>query len=93
MVPDTSDVNVTAVVGLPEHTVSASGVFDTNGFGLTVITCVMGIPAHPLAVGVIVIETVPAVLFAFVNVHEGIGFVIPPSAAPVMPGDETVDHE
>ena len=50
----------------------------------------MGVPGHPFAVGVIVIVTVPAVLLAFVSVQDGIGFVVPLGAAPVIPSVELV---
>ena len=52
-----------------------------------------GIPAHELAVGIIVMVTVPGVLVEFVKVQAGIGLEVPEAGAPVMPDDETVDHE
>ena len=52
-----------------------------------------GGPAHELAVGMIVMVTVPAVLVEFVNIQEGIGLAIPDAAAPVIPEEETVVHE
>jgi hypothetical protein len=41
-------------VALPEQIVCDDGVAVTTGAGLTVITTVIGVPAHPFAVGVIV---------------------------------------
>ena len=39
---------------VPEQIVWDTGVVVTTGVGFTVITTVMGVPAHPLAVGVTV---------------------------------------
>jgi hypothetical protein len=41
-------------VAVPEQIVDADGVAVTTGLGFTVITTVIGAPAHPPAVGVIV---------------------------------------
>ena len=84
---------MTDVEGFPEHTDSASGVFDTAGFGLTVITCVIGAPPHPLFAGMMVMVTVPAVLVELVSGQAGMGFAVPFAEAPDIPGVETVDHE
>lgn len=88
--PETFEVNVTKLVGLPEQTDWVSGLLLTDGFGLTVITWVMGVPVQPLAVGVMVMVTVPGELVLLVNVHEGTGLAVPLGAAPEIPGDDTV---
>jgi len=41
-------------VAVPEHIVCVPGVAVATGMGFTVITTVIGVPAHPLAVGVTV---------------------------------------
>ena len=67
-----------------------TGTVVITGTGLTVTILVNCEPTHPFAVGVIVIVTVPAVLLAFVSVQDGIGFVVPLGAAPVIPSVELV---
>lgn len=62
----------------------------TVGTGLTFMICVIGIPAHPFAVGVIVIVTVPGVIVELVNSQAGIGLLFPFAGAPVVPGLDTV---
>ena len=53
MVPAT--VLVSAIlVAVAEHIVWLEGVAVTTGLGLTVMVTVIGVPAHPLAVGVMV---------------------------------------
>ena len=42
--PATFDVRFTRLVGLPEQTPCVNGVFETAGFGLTVMIWVMGVP-------------------------------------------------
>ena len=67
LAPDTPDwttvhANVVPATGLlsdteeavAEHIVWLAGVAVANGVGFTVTTTVMGVPAHPLAVGVTV---------------------------------------
>ena len=88
--PETFEVNVTKLVGLPEQTDWVSGLLLTDGLGLTVITWVMGVPVQPLAVGVMVMVTVPGELVLLVNVHEGTGLAVPLAAAPEIPEDDTV---
>jgi hypothetical protein len=53
VVPATVLLSATEVA-VPEHIVWAPGVAVATGMGFTVITTVIGVPAHPLAVGVIV---------------------------------------
>jgi len=52
---------------IPEHTVCDEGVAVTVGVGLTVMVTVTGVPAQPLAVGVMVYVAVPAALPVAVN--------------------------
>ena len=42
------------LVAVAEHIVWLEGVAVTTGLGLTVMVTVIGVPAHPLAVGVMV---------------------------------------
>ena len=88
--PETFDVNVTKAVGSPEQVICAKGLFEINGFGFTVITCVIGVPAHPFVVGTIAIVTVPVVFVVLINVQPGIGLAVPLTGAPVMPAEEVV---
>ena len=53
VVPATGLLSATEVA-VPLHIVCDAGVAVATGVGLTVITTVMGVPAHPLAVGVTV---------------------------------------
>jgi hypothetical protein len=53
VVPATLLVKAIPVVP-PEQNVCEAGVAVTTGVGLTVTTTVIGVPAHPAAVGVIV---------------------------------------
>ena len=53
VVPVTLLVNAMPVVW-PEQIVCEAGVAVTTGIGLTVITTLIGVPVHPLAVGVTV---------------------------------------
>ena len=53
VVPVTLLVSATEVA-VPEQIVCEAGVAVATGLGLTVITTVTGVPAHPLAVGVMV---------------------------------------
>jgi hypothetical protein len=92
VVPATLEVRFTGAVEPAEHIVCDKGVFVTDGFGLTVITCVIGVPTQLLAVGVMVIVTVPAVLLGLVNTHDGIVPEVPLAAAPVIPFVDTVVH-
>ena len=55
-------------VALPEHIVCAFGVAVTDGAGLTVTVAVIGVPAQPPAVGVIVYTAVPALAVVAFNV-------------------------
>ena len=70
-------------VELPEHTLCAEGVAEATGIGLTRIEAVNGIPAQPLAAGVIVYVAVPELLPVADNVCE---IVVPdPAEAPDTP--------
>ena len=53
VVPATGLLSATEVA-VPLHIVCDAGVAVATGVGLTVITTVMGVPEHPLAVGVTV---------------------------------------
>ncbi len=83
--PATLDVSVTGVEGLFEQTDWFSGELVTVGFGLTIICALMAWPWHPLAVGTMVILTVPDVLPGFVSVHPGMGLAVPVAVKPVIP--------
>ena len=65
VVPLTFEFNATEVA-TPLHLVCA--VADPVGFGFTVTSTVNGVPAQPLAVGVTVYLTTPAVVVVFVKV-------------------------
>ena len=56
-----------AVMALPEQTVCAEFVATTFGVGLTRTVVVMGVPAHPLDVGVMVNVTVSGALVVLVK--------------------------
>lgn len=56
------------IVVLPAQTAASPPVIVQGGNGLTVTSTVKGIPAHPLAVGVIVYLTMPAVVPVLVSV-------------------------
>ena len=56
------------VVAEPEQNVSEAGLAVTTGIGFTVTVTSIGIPVHPLAVGVIVYTAVPGTVPAFVRV-------------------------
>lgn len=47
---------------VPEQIVALAGVAVTVGFGLTVTVAVIGVPGHPLSVGVMVYVAVPEVV-------------------------------
>ena len=51
VVPATLLVNA-MLVAVPEHIVCVAGVAVATGVGLTVIVTLIGVPAHPFAVGV-----------------------------------------
>jgi hypothetical protein len=45
--PLTAELNVTKAELVPEHIVCGPGAIVTSGVGLTVISTVIGVPAHP----------------------------------------------
>ena len=55
-------------VAVPEQIVCDEGVAVAAGIGFTVTVTVIGVPTHPLAVGVIVYVAVPALVVVAVNV-------------------------
>lgn len=84
-VPATGPVMVTAVVGVPLHTVWLAIVF-TPGVGLTVIVNVIGVPVQvvPLVkVGVTVIVATTGALVALVAVKAAI-LPVPLAARPIV---------
>lgn len=87
--PVTVEFNVTNVVGVPEQIVCISGVLVITGFGLTVMAYFTGVPAQPLAVGVIAYVTFPAVAVVLVIVCVGI-VLVPLAIKPVMPVADAV---
>ena len=80
VVPVTLLVN--AIDGaVPEQIVCEEGVAVTTTLGFTVISTVIGVPVHVLAVGVIVYLTIPAVVPVFVNVC---AIMVPQEAAQLL---------
>ena len=67
----TAPVKLMAVVGLPLHIAWLPGL-TTVGVGLTVTVKFMGVPVHPLAVGVTVTVVVTGVVPVFDAVKTGI---------------------
>jgi len=70
-VPATLPVNTIVVIAEPEHVVCDDGVATAFGIGLTTIVAVIGVPEHPLAVGVTVKVTVTAAFVVLVNTAAG----------------------
>jgi hypothetical protein len=58
VVPLTAPVNTIVVIVAPEQIVCDAGVATASGVGFTNTVAVIGVPGHPLAVGVIVKVTV-----------------------------------
>ena len=80
VVPVTLLVN--AIDGaVPEQIVCEDGVAVTTGGGLTVISTLIDAPLHPLALGVTIYLTTPAVVPVLVNVC---AIVVPQVAAQLL---------
>ena len=67
MVPVTAPLNATGVMFAPEQIVCDDGVATAFGLGFTSTVAVMGVPAHPLIVGVMVKATVKGAVPVFVK--------------------------
>lgn len=81
VVPVVVLVNAIVVIGPPEHIVWLEGVAIALGFGLTRTVAVIGLPAQPLADGVIVNVTVMGAAVVLVSVP--LIFPLPLAAIPV----------
>ena len=68
-------------MALPEQIVCDAGVATAVGVGLTVTVAVIGVPAHPLALGVIVKVTVMGALVVLVS--DPLMSPVPDAAIPV----------
>ena len=69
-VPATLPVSTIVVIALAEQIVWLDGVATAFGVGFTTTVAVIGVPAQPLAVGVIVKVTVTAALVVLVSVPD-----------------------
>ena len=67
-VPATLPDKTIVVIATPEQIVCDEGVATAFGVGFTITVAVIGVPAQPLAVGVMVKVTVTGALVVFVNV-------------------------
>ena len=77
-------VQVTAVVGAPEHIACAKTTLVTLGVGLMVTTKLLGIPAQPLYVGATLIVPTIGTLVLFAGAfHDGI-FPVPLAPKPIF---------
>ena len=81
VVPATVPPKVTAVVAAPLQSVWLGTVF-TVGVGFTVMVNVVGVPGHPLAVGVTVMVAVTDVVPVFTALKEAM-FPLPEPAKPM----------
>jgi len=63
-------VSTIGVIATPEQTVCEEGAADTVGVGFTNTVAVIGVPAQPLAVGVMVKVTVTGALVVLVSVPD-----------------------
>ena len=81
VVPETAPDNTIVVMVLAEQMVCDAGVATAFGIGFTSTVAVIALPAHPLAVGVIVNVTVIGALVVFVNAP--LIFPLPLAAIPV----------
>ena len=68
-------------MALPEQIVCDAGVATAVGVGLTVTVAVIGVPVHPLALGVIVKVTVMGALVVLVS--DPLMSPVPDAAIPV----------
>ena len=80
--PVTPELNVSAVVLLPLHTVWLVGVTVITGVGFTVIVKLAGVLVHPLVVPVTVNVATTGDVPVFDNVVEIIEFPVPDAAIP-----------
>ena len=85
MAPAVLLLKATVVIVAPDKIVCVSGVADAAGPAFTSTVAVIGAPAHPLAVGVIVNVTVSGVAVVFVNTP-----VISPDPLAAIPVTEAV---
>ena len=74
-------LNTIVVIGFPEQTVWLEAVATTLGVGLTITEALIGTPAQPLAVGVIVNIGVLITTSVLINVPE----ILPLPLAPIVP--------
>ena len=78
-------LNATGIIVAPEQIVCVAGVATAFGVGFTSIVAVMGVPAQPVPVGVMVNVTVTGALLVFVKEP-----VILPDPLAAIPVTETV---
>ena len=74
-------LNPICVIAAPEQIVCAGGVARTFGTGFTTTVVVIGVPVHPLAVGVMVNVTVTGAVVVFVKAP--VMLPVPLAAIPV----------
>ena len=82
--PDTLDVNASAVVFALLQTVCAVGVTVITGIGFTVMVNVCTAPTQPFAVGVTVSTPAAEAVLVFVPVKEAIEPPVPLAPIPIV---------
>ena len=83
MAPGVLLLNATEVIVAPEQIVCDNGVADAAGIVFTNTVAVIGVPVHPLAVGVMVNITVTGDAVVFVKAPDILP--VPLAAIPVTP--------